>query len=84
VQQGCFEVAAFLHHGLLSAPSWRTVICIPPPLRMRRRHAWQPVNGSRAIYRDGGRLAEADRSEAQVRSYLRVTCETHRLDTVRE
>jgi hypothetical protein len=26
VQQGCFEVAAFLHHGLLSAPSWRTVV----------------------------------------------------------
>jgi hypothetical protein len=23
---GCIEVAAFLHHGFLSAPSWRTVI----------------------------------------------------------
>jgi hypothetical protein len=23
---GCIEVAAFLHHGLLSAPSWRTVV----------------------------------------------------------
>src|SRR5262245_55999076 len=26
VQQGCVEVAACLHHGLLSAPSWRTVV----------------------------------------------------------
>jgi hypothetical protein len=28
VQQGCIEVAVYLHHGLLSAPSWRTVISI--------------------------------------------------------
>src|SRR6266849_6718851 len=26
VQQGCFELTVCLHHGLLSAPSWRTVI----------------------------------------------------------
>ena len=29
VQQSCFESTAALHHGLLSAPSWRTVIGVP-------------------------------------------------------
>src|SRR6266508_1476013 len=29
VQPGCIEPTALLHHGLLSAPSWRTVVRVP-------------------------------------------------------
>src|SRR6266478_7943605 len=36
VQQGCIEMAACLHHGLLSAPSWRTVIGVPHQPRVRK------------------------------------------------
>lgn len=41
VQQGCVESAAFLHHGLLSAPSWRTIVRVSnePSLQVPALHA---------------------------------------------
>ena len=44
VQQGCIELAANLHHGLLSAPSWRTA------LRVRVRVTGRLDTGVRTTY----------------------------------
>ena len=55
VQQGCIEMAVCLHHGLLSAPSWRTVVGVANHHHVAGGRPDAAIAGPRGRTRSAGR-----------------------------